>query len=369
MNEPAFRFCDDLGPKSILHVYQPSLGMQGIVVVDNVATGPAIGGTRMAADATLEECFRLARAMTFKNAAAGLPHGGAKSVIIGDPNMPMAEKEQWIRAFARSIEGLTDYIPGPDMGTDETAMAWVKDEIGRSAGLPREIGGIPLDEIGATGFGLVIAAEAAKDYCDLALAGARIAIQGFGAVGRHAARFLAERGAVLVAAADSSATVHVPDGIDVDALSAHKLGGGSIKDFATGEKLPREAIIGIDCDILIPAARPDFIRADNEAQLRARLIVPGANIGVTEEAEIRLHDRGVLCLPDFIANAGGVICAAVEYHGGTEVTALDEIAEKIARNTREVLGRVRDEGVVPRQAAIDLARRRVEEAMALRRAV
>ncbi len=367
MNEAAFRFCDDLGPKSILHIYQPSLGMRGIVVVDNVAIGPAIGGTRMVADATLEECFRLARAMTFKNAAAGLPHGGAKSVIIGDPSMPMAEKEQWIRAFARSIEGLTDYIPGPDMGTDETAMAWVKDEIGRSTGLPREIGGIPLDEIGATGFGLVIAAEAAREYCDLALAGARIAIQGFGAVGRHAARFLAEKGAVLVAAADSSATVHVPDGIDVEALSAHKLGGGSIKDFATGEKLPREAIIGIDCDVLIPAARPDFIRADNEAKVRARLIVPGANIGVTEEAEVRLHDRGVLCLPDFIANAGGVICAATEYAGGTQAEAFVAIEEKIGRNMAEVLERsVRDQ-LRPRATAESMARERVLAAMRYRR--
>jgi glutamate dehydrogenase (NAD(P)+) len=199
MNEPGFRFCDDLGPKAILHLYQPTLGMRGIVVVDNVAIGPAIGGTRMAPDVTLEECFRLARAMTFKNAAAGLPHGGAKSVIVGDPAMEPETKEEWIRAFARGIEGLTDYIPGPDMGTNEAAMAWVRDEIGRAAGLPKEIGGIPLDEIGATAFGLVVAADVAKDSCGMSLEGARFAVQGFGAFGRHAARFFAGRGAVCVA--------------------------------------------------------------------------------------------------------------------------------------------------------------------------
>ena len=107
--------------------------MKAIVVVDNVACGPAIGGTRMAPDVSLEECFRLARAMTLKNAAAGLPHGGAKSVIFGDPTMDSDTKEQWIRAFAQGIEGLTDYIPGPDMGTNEAAMAIIKDEI---AGAP-----------------------------------------------------------------------------------------------------------------------------------------------------------------------------------------------------------------------------------------
>ena len=127
-----------------------------------MAIGPAIGGTRMAPDVTLEECFRLARAMSFKNAAAGLPHGGAKSVIVGDPQMDPARKEEWIRAFARGIEGLKDYIPGPDMGTNEAAMAWIRDEIGRAAGLPREIGGIPLDEIGATAHGLVAATEVAS---------------------------------------------------------------------------------------------------------------------------------------------------------------------------------------------------------------
>ena len=169
MDENMFRFSDDLGPDKIIHFTKPSVGLKGILVVDNVAAGPAIGGTRMASDVSVEECFRLARAMTFKNAAAGLPHGGAKSVIFADPAMPVEEKEQMIRAFACAIRDITDYIPGPDMGTDETAMAWVRDEIGRSVGLPREVGGIPLDEIGATGFGLAVAAEVAQDFCDVKL--------------------------------------------------------------------------------------------------------------------------------------------------------------------------------------------------------
>ena len=363
MNDSVFRFCDDLGPKAILHLYQPTIGLKAIVVVDNVAAGPSIGGVRMAPDVTLEECFRLARAMTFKNAAAGLPHGGGKSVIFADPSMDAAQKEQLIRAFAKAIEPITDYIPGPDMGTNETAMAWVKDEIGRCVGLPREVGGIPLDEIGATAFGLLAAAEIAGQTLGLSLQGARVAVQGLGAVGRHAARFFSDEGAVLVAAADSSGTVHDANGIDATALIAHKEQGLPIRKFSVGDKLDREAVIGVDCDILIPAARPDVIRADNQELVKAKLIVQGANIGVTEEAEALLHGRRVLCIPDFIANAGGVICAAVEYRGGTQVEAFEVIDESIRANTDEVLQVAERERMLPREAATAMAKERVQTAM------
>jgi glutamate dehydrogenase/leucine dehydrogenase len=363
MTEPAFRFCDDLGPAQILHVYQPTLGLRAIVVVDNVSIGPAIGGTRMAPDVTLEECFRLARAMTLKNAAAGLPHGGAKSVIIGDPTMDPTTKEQWIRAFARGIEGLTNYIPGPDMGTDEAAMAYIRDEIGRAAGLPREIGGIPLDEIGATAYGLVVTTEVACQRLGMQLEGLRIAVQGFGAVGRNAARFFAERGAVLVAAADSSGAVHDPDGIDTADLIRFADAGGRIGDYDGAPQIDRDSIVLVNCDALIPAARPDVVRADNQAEVRAKLIAPGANIGVTEEAEAALAERGVLCLPDFIANAGGVICAAVEVAGGSQSEAMSTIDEKIRGNTEEMLARVDRDGLLPRAAAVAMARERIDAAM------
>jgi glutamate dehydrogenase (NAD(P)+) len=120
-----FRFADDLGPAKIVHIYEPSTGLKAVVVIDNVAAGPSIGGVRMAPDVSVDECFRLARAMTLKNAAAGLAHGGGKSVIFGDHHMPVADKERLIRAFACAIGDLKNYIAGPDMGTDETCMAWV----------------------------------------------------------------------------------------------------------------------------------------------------------------------------------------------------------------------------------------------------
>jgi len=367
MTKSAFRFCDDLGPKTILHIYQPTIGLKAISVVDNVAAGPAIGGVRMATDVSLEECFRLARGMTLKNAAAGLPHGGGKSVIFADSRMDVGKKEELIRAFAQALLQVTDYIPGPDMGTNETAMAWVKDEGKDCVGLPKEVGGIPLDVIGATAYGVVACADVTKDHLGMSLEGARIAMQGFGAVGKNAARFFAERGAVLVAAADYSGAVHNDDGLDVVALTKHVEAGGRIIDFDGGERLQREAIVSVDCDILIPAARPDVIRADNQATVKARLIVPGANIGVTERAETMLHRRGVFCVPDFIANAGGVICGAVEYGGGTEAQVFPIIDEKIRGNTAEMLERMKDERILPRQAAVAMARERVGAAMQYQR--
>jgi len=361
-----FSFADDLGPLKVIHITVPEVGVKGVLVVDNIAAGPSIGGLRMAPDVSAEECFRLARAMTMKNAAAGLPHGGGKSVLVGDPRMPKAEKARLVRGFASALANETGYIFGPDMGTDEECMAWVRDEIGRSVGLPRELGGIPLDELGATGYGLAQAAEVAIERCEFELKGARLVVQGFGSVGIHAARFLREKGVVLVGAADSCGTVHDPKGLDIDALIELKRAGKSVTKSA-GTKLDRDAIVGLDCDIWIPAARPDIVNETNVDRLKARLILQGANIPITPGAERILHDRGVINIPDFIANAGGVICAAMEYAGATETAAFQAIAEKIRANTRAVLDRASTTNTTFREAAVALAGERVRNAMATRR--
>ncbi len=362
-----FEMSDEFGPEMVVHISNGAAGLRAIVVIDNTSIGPAVGGVRMAPDVTLDECARLARAMSRKNAAAGLPHGGGKSVIIANPAVPMPDKERLIRAFAQAIARLSDYIPGPDMGTNETCMAWVHDEIGRAVGLPSVLGGIPLDEIGATGLGVAVAAEVAEPFSGIALDGARIAIQGYGAVGRHVARFLAEKGARIVAVADSNGTALCPDGFDLARLNALKSGGESVTGYPGAELDDRNAVITSDCDILVPAARPDIIDMANASAIKARLIVEGANIPATHAAEAALHDRGVLVIPDFIANAGGVICAAVEYCGGTESQAMDLIAEKIRQNTIVVLRSAGDNGTLPRAAANALAESRLREAANLRR--
>jgi glutamate dehydrogenase (NAD(P)+) len=365
--EDAFAFADEFGPAKVIHVHEPGIGLRGTLVVDNVATGPSIGGLRMAPDVSTAECFRLARAMTFKNAAAGLAHGGGKSVLYGDPAMPAPHKQELIRAFAHALRNETDYIFGPDMGTDETCMAWVLEEVGRAVGLPRALGGIPLDEIGATGFGLRHAAEVAADHLCFALTGARIVVQGFGAVGIHAARFLAEQGCLIVAVSDSKGGVANELGLDLDSLITHKRDGYPVSEFPGGKSIEADALLAVECEVWIPAARPNVIRSDNADRLRARAVVPGANIAVTEDADARLYERGILYVPDFIANAGGVICAAMEYRGASQRDAFTAIEDRVRDNTRAVLEAARCDSVRPSEAARELALARVRAAMKLRR--
>jgi glutamate dehydrogenase (NAD(P)+) len=363
----AFEFADELGPLKTIHVHEPSAGLRAVLVVDNVAKGPSIGGVRMAPDVSTRECFRLARAMTLKNAAAGLPHGGGKAVLYGDPRMPKADKERLIRALANALRYTEDYIFAPDMGTDEECMSWIQDEIGRVVALPREIGGIPLDEIGATGWGLSHVTDVALEYCDFELNNARIVVQGFGAVGMHTARFLTDMGAVLVGAADSRGAIHNPDGLDVARLADIKANGGALGDYTDASRLDRDAVIDIECDIWIPAARPDVIHEENVRRLRTKLVIEGANIPITPGAEAQLAQRGILCVPDFIANAGGVICAAMEYHGASERAALESIEEKLRRNTRLVLEDAAGRQILPREASVELALARIKKAMSYRR--
>jgi glutamate dehydrogenase/leucine dehydrogenase len=362
-----FDFADEFGPTRTIHICRPSLGLKAIVTIDNTACGPAVGGVRMAPDVSLEECLRLARAMTWKNAAGGLPHGGGKSVIVADPKSPATEKEALIRAFAQSIADLEDYIPGPDMGTDETCMAWIKDETGRAVGLPSALGGIPLDEIGATGFGLASCIDVARTFTGFDIKGARFVVQGFGAVGKHAARFLAAKGAILIGASDSTGALIDRNGLPVQELIDLKDSGRSLHHYSGDGHVDCDALIDVPCDIWIPAARPDVIRADNVARLKTRMVVEGANIPLTLDAEQALHKKGVIVVPDFIANAGGVMCASIEYRGGTQRAAFEYIDEKIQSNTHNVLELSRRTGVTPRIAAQDLARARILAATATRR--
>jgi glutamate dehydrogenase/leucine dehydrogenase len=228
-------------------------------------------------------------------------------------------------------------------------------------------GGIPLDAIGATGLGLAASAQAVEEAGYLQLAGARVAVQGFGAVGGHAARFLAELGAVVVAASDSAGAVVNPEGLDVAGLAACKAEGGSVASFEAGTPIFRDDLLGVDCELLVPAARPDVLTAANAELVRATVVLEGANIPATAEAEQLLHKRGVLVVPDIIANAGGVICASVEYRGGTQAQALVLVQEQVGANTTQVLADAAERGITPREAAEELARARVAEATGYRR--
>lgn len=363
-------YTDEFGPEKIVYVYEPRCKLKGIVVIDNTAIGPAIGGIRMTPTVNVDEVFRLARAMTWKNALAGIPHGGGKAGIIADSRaITQREKEILIRQFARAIEPMNQYIPGPDMGTDETAMAWIRDEIRRSIGLSQVLGGIPLDQVGATGYGLAVCGTVAVDYAGFELKGARVSVQGFGNVGRHAANYFSELGATLIVATDLDGTIYDPDGIDIALLSNIMAEKNGLKSYPRGKFLPRDAFIDLECDIFVPAAQPDVIDEGNADRLACKLILQGANIPITPGAERILHERGILSVPDFVANAGGVICGSVEYRGGTKKQAFVEIEEKLRENTKAVLEKSRLERTLPRDAALELAKERVLEAMRYRRSM
>jgi glutamate dehydrogenase/leucine dehydrogenase len=357
-------FADDFGPEKVVHLYEPKSQLRAIVVIDNISLGPAVGGCRMAADVSTREVARLARTMTLKNALADLPHGGAKSAILEDPNH--SNKEKLIRAFALAIKSLTDYIPGPDMGTDETCMAYIHDEIGRAVGLPKTLGGLPLDKLGMTGYGLSVVADEACEHTGMSLEGARVIIQGFGNVGKAAARFLMQRGIKLIATCDSNFGIYNPDGLDILALINTEFKETNLRNSCLGKVVDRDAILGIESDIFIPAARPDVFTEANQHLLNTKLVLEGANIPITHEAAKNLHDRGILIIPDIIANSGGVICAATEYQGLSESNAFDRAKATIKTNVQELLKRVRDEHLPPHAIALQMAQERITNAMTYR---
>jgi glutamate dehydrogenase (NAD(P)+) len=194
-----------------------------------------------------------------------------------------------------------------------------------------------------------------------------VAIQGFGAVGKHTARFLAQKGCVLVGCSDSRGTLASSDGLDIAALVSLKEAGKSVIDYPQGQKTSVESIIDVPCEIWVPAARPDVLTRESAGRLRARIVAEGANIPCTAEAEAMLEERGALVLPDFIVNAGGVICAAAEYHGASESAAFASIDEKIRRNTTLAIEKSRRSGVSMREAVTKLATDRIHNAEHARR--
>ncbi len=357
-------FADEYGPEKIVHIYEPKSQLKAIVVIDNLSLGPSLGGCRMAPDVTTREVFRLARAMTFKNALNNIPHGGGKSGILADSKT--ADKETLIREFAQAIKDLRDYIPGPDMGTDETCMAYIQDEIKRAVGLPKVIGGIPLDELGMTGYGLAVAADVASEFLDLPISGARVVIQGYGNVGKAAAKFLVERGAKVIATCNSKGAIFNPNGLDLVRLNKFMDKNHSVQDSSLGKAISNEALLEVESEIFIPAARPDIFNESNQHLLKTRLVLEGANIPITHQAARTLHDRGIIIIPDVIANSGGVICAATEYQRMAEAQAFERIRASIGQNTSEVLKRILGDKQYPHEAAEIMAKERINQAMSFR---
>jgi glutamate dehydrogenase (NAD(P)+) len=368
---------DQFGPECVVEVYEPSLGMNGFLVIDNTALGPGKGGIRMTASVTQEEVGRLARAMTWKNALAGIPFGGAKAGIVW-PGGSSELKKKYIQSFARAIKLFIPkkYIAGPDVNTGEREMRWFVEVTGnwRSAtGKPADLCmkivgkkkrkcGIP-HELGSTGFGVAQATAIAAAMRGIDIRKSTVAIHGFGNVGTFTYLYLRDLGANIVAVANSSTAIFSERGLDHKELRQVIRGKKLLKDCANAKKLSPDDFWKIPVDILIPASVTDVINNKNKNDIKAKIIVEGANIPMREEIEKELFDRGVLVVPDFVANAGGVISSYAEYRGYNPSQMFDLVAKKIRRSVYEVLEQSLKLKKNPRDVAVTIAKAKVEARM------
>jgi glutamate dehydrogenase (NAD(P)+) len=369
---------DEWGPEKVLQVYDPDTGMKGVLVIDNTSTGPGKGGIRFAEGATPLEVFKLARTMTWKCAAAGLPFGGAKGGIIADPNK--VDRVAWVKSFAKMIKPYCpgQYIAATDIGTTELDMAIFAHEIGdmrACTGKPSELGGIP-HELGTTGYGVTTALETALEVLlelnaiHIRRDNIKVSIQGFGNVGSFTARFLDSSGIKVVSISDISGLVYNKDGLNIPRLMIDMKGKSMLSDLDGYDILNKNQIFEFDSDIFIPAAMGNVIVDDTVTKILdhgVKIVVEAANLPTTKKADEYLNSNGVWVIPDFLANAGGVIGSFVEYQGRTEKEAFDLIRYKISKNIKNILTQAIVNGENPRLLALELSKQLVYRAMLLRK--
>ena len=362
----------------------------GYRIQHNGARGPFKGGIRFSSLVDEQEVKALAETMTYKTALVDIPFGGGKGgVNVDPPNLTDRELEHVTRRYVSRIHlllGPNRDVPAPDMGTNAQTMAWIVDQYGRQhgynpavvTGKPLELGGSPGREQ-ATGRGvMLITLAAAKDYLGKAPADLRVAVQGFGNVGMNAALLLAERGATVVAVSDHTGGYHKADGLDLDGLVAHvrrEGGDRTLRGYDGADAVSGDEFMGVDCDVLVPAAVESAIHHENVDSVQAELVVEGANLPVTPQADQVLRDRGVLVVPDILANAGGVIVSYFEWSQNFQQYRWSEadVNERLERILLKAYHDVREKmdalGSTMREAAFALAIGRVVKAEKLRGAL
>jgi glutamate dehydrogenase (NAD(P)+) len=303
---------------------------EGYRVTHNIARGPSKGGIRYHPDVTLDEVKALSMWMTWKCALMNIPFGGAKGGVVCDPKrLSRRELEAMTRRYTTEIIneiGPEKDIPAPDVGTNASVMAWIFDTysmnkghsvLGVVTGKPLNVGG-SLGRMEATARGALYCVQEAVRKKEMSLEGLTVAVQGFGNVGSFLAKFLAEQGATIVAISDSSAGLYNPRGIDVAAAIAHKEETGSLHGLKGAEPISNEELLLLECDVLAPCALEQVITVENAGQVKAKIICEGANGPITPTADEILEDRGILILPDILANAGGVVVSYFEWVQGLQ---------------------------------------------------
>ncbi len=357
---------------------------EGYRVQHNLSRGPGKGGVRFHQDVTLSEVMALSAWMSIKNAAVNVPYGGAKGGIRVDPKtLSMGELERLTRRYTSEIGlliGPSKDIPAPDVNTNGQIMAWMMDTYSMNTGAtatgvvtgkPVDLGG-SLGRVEATGRGVfTVGVEAAK-LSGLAVQGARVAVQGFGNVGGTAGKLFADAGALVVAVQDHTGTIYNAKGMDVTALLAHVANTGGVGGFKGADKLANDDFWSVDCEILIPAALEGQINGKNANKIKAKMVIEGANGPTTPEADDILNDKGVLVLPDVIANAGGVTVSYFEWvqDFSSFFWSEDEINARLVRIMQEAFSAVwqvaQEHKVSLRTATFIIACRRILHAREMR---
>jgi glutamate dehydrogenase (NAD(P)+) len=353
---------------------------EGYRVTHNIARGPSKGGIRYHPDVELDEVKALAMWMTWKCALMGIPFGGAKGGIRVDPKkLSQSELQRMTRRYTTEIIneiGPEKDIPAPDVGTDGSVMAWIFDTysmnkghsvLGVVTGKPLNVGG-SLGRLEATAHGALYCIHEAIRKKEMRMEGLRCVVQGFGNVGSFLAKFLAEQGATVVAVSDSRGGIYNDDGLDMASVLAHKQETGALEGLRGAESITNEELLLLDCDVLAPCALEQVITSANADQVKAKIVAEGANGPVTPTADEILDDRGVLILPDVLANAGGVVVSYFEWVQGLQeyFWKEDEINSKLrditTRAFNETWRTMEDRKTSMRLAAYGLAVRRVADA-------
>lgn len=374
------KLSDEFGPERIVEIYDEKTGLKGILVIDSTKLGPGKGGIRMTPFVDIPEIFRLSRAMTWKNALAELPFGGAKAGINASLSdiKNKKRKEILVKSFSEKLKPIVPkmYIAAPDINTGEQEMKWFfeangnwKSVTGKPANLCMKLFGksgekcgIP-HEYGATGFGVAQATITAANHIGLDIKKISIAIEGFGNVGSFTSKYLSEWGAKIIAVSDSKGVIYDFKGLDIEKLQKIKKKTGSVINYKSGKVLPNEKIFELPVDVLIPSALPDVITKDNVNNIKAKIIVEAANIPITPEIEEILHKKGILVIPDIIANAGGVISSYAEYRGYNPKKMLALVKRKIKGNTKLILDLSSQKKIKPRDVALKISKERIKKVM------
>jgi glutamate dehydrogenase (NAD(P)+) len=356
---------------------------RGYRIQHNGARGPYKGGVRYHESADLDEVRSLAALMTWKNALIDVPFGGAKGGVQCEPGLLSAtERERLTRRFTGMISyiiGVNRDIPAPDMGTNAQTMAWMMDAYGHRygyspgivTGKPVELGGSPGREE-ATGRGVVICAVASARAKGMDFTGARVVVQGFGNVGYWTAVLAAEHGAKVIAVSDVGGGTLNERGLDLEQLDRHRQEAMSVSTYPEGDKVSNEEILEVECDVLIPAAIQAVIHGGNADNIKAKLVVEAANAPTTPVADRILKDRGVVVVPDILANAGGVTVSYLEWVQNIQQfrwelkDVNEELNKKMNRATDQVMSKAADSGCSLRDSAFDIAVRRVAHTADLR---